>query len=1758
MTEASKEPKERSVYQKLSTALSKHAGTDFGQYNETLLRHQVEHRMGLLGLQILEEYVDFLIKNNEEKDKLCQAVLIGVTQFFRDRDAYESLYHTVFEPFARSGSRIFRIWSIACSTGEEAYSLAILACECMERFHVDREIQIFATDVDRFAVDTAKAAFYSSEDTALIASDILEKYFDRREDGYLIKEYVRRMVVFAKHDILQDAPFSHIDLAVCRNVFIYFRQEMQYQALLKIYWALNENGALFLGSSESLGDMEKAFEPLNPKWRIYRRNSSGADSFTKSYLAQYNYCEGMHTGTGRSWKYRIDEAGQETGRQEITEQGKAQAEENQIWDDGSQELFSAEMTDREASDNFEPIGEDRIVERVMESLTRSAVLVNESGEVLRLVRGDTREDTENTKEAETGTVYRLQQELEDTNRKLQSVVRELGSKNVQLHTMNEQVIISNEELQSANEELHAVNEELFRLNDDYQVKIRELTKANADFDNLLMNAEIGALYIDNELNIRKITPIMERNTNLLPADLGRPVSHVRFMEEYQDLEMDVRNCQELGCSIEREIKKEGVTWLLRIRPYYVGKSVDGVLVTLFDITKRLEAAKFELQLLNNSIPGGVSTMRYENGLVIEYANDSLYRMMNMTREDFYERYRNHYEAVMYDEDWQKLQKLIDRSIQSKKTVQLEYRVRVNEHDDEWRLMQASILEKRGNRPILQCVITDITAPKNIQLQLDSLINHSPAGTMRLAYDGESLRVEYVSIQMEKIIGYSRAKVADTIEKNFFKNRVEATGANPVYREFDRMLEGADMMEQQYCFRRKSGEDVWLEIRGAVVARYQQKVIIQLIINDITESRLNDLALEEQRKKLSAVVEMSGDMIFEYDIKEDKMGYARSGEGILHPVQITENYARTVQSNSIFEEQADGVKLCNELRSGAENIYAQLRRLGTDKNFHWIEVVGKTIYDKKGKPLRVLGKFRNIDDQKNREAELLEKSRKDSLTGLLNQMTVKKEIMKKLSSWKEGDLAYLIVCDIDDFKRLNDCNGHLFGDAVLCSFADELSNLFPESLKGRIGGDEFIIYVENAGREILEKWLNALNRAMTDRFQDDQLRFAITCSLGVVVVDGTLTDYGSLFAWADSALYQVKSEGKGKYLITAPGTGEAPGKRYLSGGHKKDEYVREEALISIGDDLVIFSLELLESVEDLTGALKMICDRTCRFYDMDDMICVEHMPDMNRIIYQWSRVEKQDFIRDMLSRDHYNFDRICEKADDKGTLQMIGYGSFNQVEKGSGSVLITVPVEHRDYSASIIFVDRVKGRDWKAQKDTLVRLSGQIFAKLRQVRMEEKERFELDHRLNYDKLTGLPLYERFKQQCEEYLKENSSGQLSFVASDFSHFQYINDMYGYEEGDHVLKELARAFMEECPGSVLFCRVTSDHFVGLIKGGSPEEMAVRYRHFTEKFCMQIHERYENCNPVLSSGLYAVKGIEKVSSMIDKANEARKKSKEQKGFPDVIVYNEQLRKQNESSRTITANMLSAYHNGEFHAWLQPKVSLDRGRIVGAEALVRWIRPDGELIMPDQFIDIFEKNYFITKVDFCVLDQVMAYLQEAITLGEEVVPVSVNFSRHHNEFKQFIPSIMKRLESFCVPASLLEAEITESVFMSDLTKLKENIALLQKAGVQIAIDDFGSGYSSLNVLTKVSADVIKLDKQFLQDNSDITRSLTFVKYLIRMLKRMGYRVIAEGVETAEQVELLKNADCDMAQGYYYARPMPIEDFRKFLKEYNGRQSHRD
>ena len=619
---------------KITLILRDYCGIDFSYYKENTIIRRLERRVSINRFNTLEEYLVYLSESDKEKDILYREMLIGVTRFFRDTEAFESIEKNVLPNLDFNPKKGIRVWSVGCSTGEEVYSVAMQFLEHMSKNKIDCDLKIFATDIDRHSLDIAGQGFYPDSIVSDIDPLLLSRYFTRKENGYQINENVRKVVVFATHNLLKDPPFSKLDLLVCRNLFIYFKPEMQQRILSMFYYALNPGGYLFMGSSESIGEMSEAFESMDSKWKVYRcregyrppivkdmplpqKSSAEAEMqyMVQARLRQMPKIDKLLDGALTAYlppSFLIDESNNiihvindvnsftqfQPGRfsnnlLNIIKPDLSLFVNNllrKLKKDGKVVAFD-NITGVSGLDGLRIALEGRVI-----NVDRNRYfLISFSSEETKTQRKKGKKTTVDV-EAEVGTrVIELEKELQSSRENLQATVEELETSNEELQSSNEELIASNEELQSTNEELQSVNEELYTVNSEYQNKIEELTRMTNDLNNLLKNTDVGALYLDRNLCIRKITPIVSKITNILETDIGRPISHIAVMSNYPELIDDVETVVENLRSVDKEITdKDGSIWQARVRPYRTGhNAVEGIMITFVDIT---ELKKVEIRL----------------------------------------------------------------------------------------------------------------------------------------------------------------------------------------------------------------------------------------------------------------------------------------------------------------------------------------------------------------------------------------------------------------------------------------------------------------------------------------------------------------------------------------------------------------------------------------------------------------------------------------------------------------------------------------------------------------------------------------------------------------------------------------------------------------------------------------------------------------------------------------------------------------------------------------------------------------------------------------------------------------------------------------------------------------------------------------------------------------------------------------------------------------------------------------------------------
>ncbi|MCI6467359.1 MAG: bifunctional diguanylate cyclase/phosphodiesterase [Faecalicatena sp.] len=430
----------------------------------------------------------------------------------------------------------------------------------------------------------------------------------------------------------------------------------------------------------------------------------------------------------------------------------------------------------------------------------------------------------------------------------------------------------------------------------------------------------------------------------------------------------------------------------------------------------------------------------------------------------------------------------------------------------------------------------------------------------------------------------------------------------------------------------------------------------------------------------------------------------------------------------------------------------------------------------------------------------------------------------------------------------------------------------------------------------------------------------------------------------------------------------------------------------------------------------------------------------------------------------------------------------------------------------------------------------------------------------DPITGGFTSTRFDLEVERFLQENR--EFAFVSLDIRRFKLINDVYGSEAGNQVLKAVYDAILRCMEQEECVSRIQADMFNFVLFEMDEKVIEQRIEAIHQTLIKKYHEKKvvegENSDYHLSvnCGVYQVQKKDRdIVTIRDRANVARKMNRDEAEYLEECVFFTDLERQKLLREQILENeMEHALENEEFLVYLQPKVRLSDKKIAGAEALVRWNSTTFGLIPPNEFIPLFEKNGFIKKLDYYMFTQVCRIIRGWIDSGKNVVPVSVNLSRKHMNDEGVIKRFQNIQKEYKIPCELIEFELTEAFVFEDLKRFKSIIGEIQEAGYKCSMDDFGSGYSSLNVLKEIPVDILKLDRGFFVggdiERGDTERGTNVVKAVIRMAKELNMEVVAEGIETWTLVEFLKEQGCDMVQGYIFYRPMPVADFeRRVLHE---------
>ena len=1050
---------------------------------------------------------------------------------------------------------------------------------------------------------------------------------------------------------------------------------------------------------------------------------------------------------------------------------------------------------------------------------------------------------------------------------------------------------------------------------------------------------------------------------------------------------------------------------------------------------------------------------------------------------------------------------------------------------------------------------------------NNLFGEIPCAAAVYTYDGTFARLTWANTGYFRLFGYDKKQYLE-IEPNEYGFRL-------LGREYSSVLFGKIDALAKNCstfgleIEAVTGSGVHMPLYAEMsVETVGNTKRFSVLLHDIKEMDKAEAERTEMVDMMFSVMAISADYIFRYDKQNDILSVYRNIGGTFDSclyVDDFENYFN--QSGFVCEEDEETYGLiCSNLKTGIDNGVFELRlKLPTDSDFRWYRFTIKTDRRSTDSEYRgAVGKVEDISTIKIANQRLIDKAERDPLTGLYNKTATKTLIQSFLRTDSRDTYDAFIIVDIDNFKDINDTLGHLFGDSVLTDLAQEMQDLFrANDVIGRIGGDEFIVFLRGMNhRSHIESKADDICKIFSLIYSDEDSGVKVSGSLGIALFPKDGNTFDELYRKADIALYTSKRAGKSCFTFytgdePVPSDDEKPTTRV-------ERYQKGMDMVGtgfgFGGDILASAFEMAESGIDMDDAVNSVIEKTGKHFRFGRIVVSECGKDGRtfRDTYIW-RSKSTDAARtDKITFSNKELNEFCGRFD-KNYLQTISadgssplmdnayvtYMNSNKI--GSATVC---GFFHSGRLAGIVsFQDHAFSYRCSIDEARVLKeLTRIIFSYLIKLRESDRARERSEYSASYDELTGLMNYRSFKAHVIHHMENVfENDKFVFLMADFSNFSYVNSRYGYKAGNELLKNFASAFTYFSDKIRFVCRVEADHFCAFAEYS--DNIVSEFEDFTRRF---------STNDMLaggrtSFGIMASAYIPDMSvtfdfdTAYDKANLALKYSKKH-NIAICSVYKPEMREELNKTIEMAADAMKALKNSEFKVFFQPKVSVSQDKIVGAEALVRWVKPDGTIVTPDSFVPFLEKNGYIVKIDFFVYEEVCKYLRRRIDSGKEPIPISVNVSRIHMLGSDFTVKIKEMVRRYRIDPALIELELTESVFIANEDAAIRVLAGLRKFGFRVSIDDFGSGYSSLSLLRNMPVDVLKIDKGFFSGDHIEKKDDIVLSSVMDMADKMHIDIICEGIETMEQVDFLRKSKCDTAQGFFYARPIPVADFEDMLE----------
>ncbi|MGD8781265.1 MAG: chemotaxis protein CheB [Ignavibacteria bacterium] len=804
------------VYKKITKLIFGYSGINLDLYKHNTIVRRLEKRIGITHKENLEEYYKLLSKSNIEKETFLKDCLIGVTNFFRDEEAYSIIQNEVIPDLFNSldENEIFRVWIPGCSTGEEAYSIAILIDEFVKSRDIKKDYKIFATDINNDSVDFASGGEYSINLTSEITDERLKKYFIKSGDTFKVIKELRERIVFSRHDLLTDPPFLKVDLISCRNLLIYMKSESQNKILRNLLYSLKNNAYLALGNSEHLGDVKKYFKNVNSKWRVYKKSTDESllpSELHKGGKLKIHKKKTQNYGKAQKGSYgKIDfemKFLKHLGENHLPPSLYVNKDYQILYINGNLNDFIQFASGTIQQNLFKLIIDKDIIHVIRNGVrkligNKTSVLLkdvefksvnnnfiidiqidlaeiegyNNDGFLIKFISKERAAlEKKERKIIKAGDiagqkVEDLEAELNKTKFELQQVIEAHETSNEELHASNEELLASNEELQSTNEELQSVNEELYTVNTELQEKNKELYDLNNDMSNLLDSTDIGTLFLDKKLRIRKFTPKLKEHFQLKEDDIGRPINSfaANFSEKVRnEIIKECRKVLNENGTVENEFEDDkGNSYLRKVTPFITSNgAVEGTVISFVDITRVIETEKalkeheeFLRSIFENvDLAIKVIDVEDNNTFRIAQINHTYEKLAGITNEQVKGKQIKEILNIA-KEDADTLVSKYEECVNTRKIIINEESFNYNNKSTWWMRRLTPLFNDKGNIYRIISASVDITERKLSEFKMQKFIDAVQQSPLLVIITNLKGEMEYVNPKVCEITGYSEKQL----------------------------------------------------------------------------------------------------------------------------------------------------------------------------------------------------------------------------------------------------------------------------------------------------------------------------------------------------------------------------------------------------------------------------------------------------------------------------------------------------------------------------------------------------------------------------------------------------------------------------------------------------------------------------------------------------------------------------------------------------------------------------------------------------------------------------------------------------------------------------------------------------------------------------------------------------------------------------------------------------------------------------------------